>query len=361
LTLLSVTVAFLLFGLLEGVNIGYQGVIRASHLDRLLTDPRVPGGAPMPVSVLERIKAVPGVTRVCGRAAFFGSYRDPKNGLFALATDASDWLAVRPEFSMPAEQLAKFKATRDAIAMTPAMMKRLEVKIGDRLPLQSPLVRKDGNTVWTFELVGSFDNEEEANVAQLALIHYEYFDEARFEDPGTVDRVIVRIADPTRSVQTAAAIDKIFANSDHETRTQNEQEQVESAIRQVGDISYFTNAVTAAVLFALLFVTGNTMVQAVRERIPEFAVLKTLGFSSTAVFALVIAESVVLTLCAAAIGLSIAAIGFRYMRQAIGIASLSWGVVAIGMATAVALAIASAAVPAMKVRRMQITEALRVH
>lgn len=353
--------AFLLFGLLEGVNIGYQGIIRDSHLDRLLTDPRVPGGAPMPISVLERIKSVPGVTRVCGRAGFFGTYQDPKNGLFALATSATDWFAVRPEFSMAADQLAKFSATRDAIAMTPAMMKRLGVKLGDRLPLQSPLLRKDGNAVWTFELVGSFDSQEDPDVAQLALIHYEYFDEARFEDPGTVDRVIVRIADPTRSAQTAAAIDKLFANSDHETRTQNEQEQVESAIRQVGDISYFTNVITAAVLFALLFVTGNTMVQAVRERIPEFAVLRTVGFSSSSVFALIIGESIVLTLFAAALGLSIAAFAFRYMRQGTGIASLSWSVVALGIATSVALAIASAAVPALRVRRMRITEALRVH
>src|SRR5262249_36561949 len=134
-TLLSVVVAFLLFGLLQGINAGYAAVIEQQHLDRLFADPRVPGGAPMPISYLARVAQIPGVTKVCGRAPFFGSYQNPKNGMFALATDARAWFAVRPEYAMPPEQLAKLEATRDGIAMSPAMMKQFNLKLGDRVPI----------------------------------------------------------------------------------------------------------------------------------------------------------------------------------------------------------------------------------
>ena len=136
LTLLSVLIAFLLFGLLEGINAGFAEVIEAQHLDRLLTDPRVPGGAPMPVAAADKIERVPGVTRVCAPAAFFGAYQDPKNGLFALATDAADWLAVRPEYSMAPEHLRAFQSTRAAIAMMPGLQKRLGLEAGRQSPDQ---------------------------------------------------------------------------------------------------------------------------------------------------------------------------------------------------------------------------------
>ncbi len=244
--------------------------------------------------------------------------------------------------------------------MMPALQKRLGLKLGDKVPIRSPIARKDGNPVWTFELVASFDYSEDPDKGQLALIHYEYFDEARLADVGTVDRLIVRIADPTRSAQTAAAIDRLFANSAHETRTQNEKEQTEAAIRQVGEISYFTNAVVLAVLFALLFVTGNTMSQSARERIPEFAVLRTLGFGAVHVFALVLAEALVLCWVAAAVGLAIAALLFPSLAGSVGIAQLSWRVVAGGALVATVVALMSALVPAWQSQRLRIVEALRI-
>lgn len=360
LTGLSVAVAFLLFGVLEAINAGFGAVIEAQHLDRLLTDTRVPGGAPMPLSAVDNIKQVPGVVRVCARASFFGSYQDPKNGVFALATDAADWLGVRPEYSMPPEQLDALQRSRAGIAMTPALQKRLGLKLGDKVPIRSPIARRDGNPVWTFELLASFDYSDEPGKGELALIRYDYFDEARIEDIGTVDRIIVRIADPLRSAQTAASIDRLFANSAHETRTQNEKEQTEAAIRQVGEISYFTNAIVLAVFLALLFVTGNTMSQSARERIPEFAVLRTLGFGATHVFALVLAEALLLCWAAAAVGLAIATLLIPGLEDFIGIARMSWQVVLCGALVATLVAVTSAIVPAWLSQRRRIVEALRV-
>ena len=291
---------------------------------------------------------------------FFGEYQNPGNGVLALATDPAAWFAVRPEYRITDGQLATLTSTRDGIAMTSGLRDRLKLKLGDRVPIQSRIARKDGNPVWTFELVAIFDEPTRAGQNQLALINYDYFDAARVGATGTVDRIIVRIADPSRSARTAAAIDALFANSPHETRTQNEKEETESSIQQLGDIGFFTNAIVAAVFFALLFVTGNTMVQSVTERVGEFGVLRTLGFSGAGVFVLVLAESLVLCVLAAIVGLAIAAALFPLLRDITGLVTLTWIVVIAGLGTAVLLGLGSSLIPAWRAGRLRIVDALGV-
>lgn len=352
------TIAFLLFGMLQGINFGYAAVIERQLLDRLLTDTKVPGGAPMPISMKQKIESLPGVRRVCARAVFFGYYQDPKQRFAALATSPEDFLAVRPEFRMDAATVQAMRDNRNAIAMTPALMQRFGLKPGDAVPVNSPIARKDGNPVWSLTLVGSFDNVEDAGQGELGLINYEYFDAGRAGSIGTVDRFIVRIADPRRSAAMATAIDALFANSPAETRTQNEKDQVESSIQQLGDVSFFTNSIVAAVFFALLFLTGNTMAQSVRERTAEIAVLETIGYSRRRIAAIVVVESTLPALLAAAIGLAIAAALFPGLRDVIGLARLSWAVVGWGAFAALMVGCASALIPVWRISRMSIVAAL---
>jgi putative ABC transport system permease protein len=192
----------------------------------------------------------------------------------------------------------------------------------------------------------------------MALIIYEYFDEARAANRGTADRFIIRIGDPTRSTQTAAAIDKLFANSVHETRTQSEREQAQSQLKQVGDINFFTTAIVGAVFFTLLFLTANTMMQSVRERIPEFAVLKTIGFSDTSVLVLVLVEALCLCIFSAALGLAIATAIFPTLTAIFGGFNLPWIVIASGIVAAVLVALISACVPAWRVKQLRIVDAM---
>jgi putative ABC transport system permease protein len=162
-TLLSVVVAFLLFGMLQGLNAGFAKVIADQHLDRLLTDPRVPGGAPMPIADVSLIAQVPGVTAVAPRAIFAGIFQQPKNGVFALATYADRWFAVRPEYVIPKDQLDALLKTRAGIVVTPAMQKQYGWKIGDKIPIQSRMLKQDGSGEWIFDLVGVFDNTDSPN------------------------------------------------------------------------------------------------------------------------------------------------------------------------------------------------------
>ena len=352
------TIAFLLFGMLQGINFGYAAVIEQQLLDRLLTDPKVPGGAPMPISMKQKIESLPGVRRVCARAIFFGYYQDPKQRFAALATSAEDFLAVRPEFQMDAATVQALRDNRNGIAMTPALMQRLGLKPGDTVPVNSPIPRKDGNPVWELKLVGSFDNVDEPGQGDLGLINYEYFDAGRVSSVGTADRFIIRIDDPRRSAAMATAIDALFANSPAETRTQNEKDQVESSIQQLGDVSFFTNSIVGAVFFALLFLTGNTMAQSVRERTAEIAVLETIGYSRRRIAAIVLVESTLPALLAAAIGLAIAAAMFPSLREILGLARLSWSVVGWGALAALMVGCASALIPVWRISRMSIVAAL---
>jgi putative ABC transport system permease protein len=357
---LSIATAFVLFGTLEGLNAGFAKALADQDLNGLITDTKIPGGQGIPISAMEKIARIPGVTVVAPRAYFMGAYQQPNNLVAALATDPRRWFALRPTFSITAAQLATFVATRSGMVATPALLQRYGWKIGDRIPLTSSTAKLDGTSVWTFDLVGTFDLRKDPGKATLALINYDYLDAARANDKGTVDRYLVRIADATHSVAISRTIDAMFVNSAHETRTRSEKELAQSQMKQIGDVTFLTNAVVAAVLFTLLFLTANVIKHSVHERIPEFAVLKTIGFSNLQVTALVLGEALVLCLASAAIGLALCALAAPFMGNVLGAVHLSWAVLAGAGLTAVLMAVISAAPPAWRVHRLRIVDALAV-
>ena len=192
------------------------------------------------------------------------------------------------------------------------------------------------------------------------LANYSYLDEGRASGSGVVSRFLMRIDDATHAGRIAREIDALFANSAVATRTQSEQDQVQSALAQIGDFKFFTRAIMSAVFFALLFLTLNTTMESVRERTSELATLKTLGYPDAGVLALVLAESLLLFLVAAAVGLAIAALLFPLARTIIGLTVLPSAVVAIGAGLAVLAAFVSAIVPALRARALNIVQALAV-
>jgi putative ABC transport system permease protein len=357
-TLLSVSVAFFLFGILQGLNAGFDKAIADQHLDRLITDTRVPGAPPMSISAREQIERIPGVTQVAQRATLMGTYREPKNVVAFLATDPQRFFDVRPEFGITPEHFAALQSTRTGLVVTPPLMQYFGWKVGDRISIKSKTTRRDGSDVWTFDIVGVFDTRPEPTRFYLSLMNYQYLDEARFSGQGEVERYIVRIADPGRSVATAAAIDRLFANSRTETRTRSEQEMALVRLKQVGDIKFVTSAVIGAVFFTLLFLTANTMGQSVRDRTAEFGVLKSIGWSDTRILCLIFAEAGVLCVVAAVIGLALAATGAPLLEDAIGSVHMSAPTILAGIAAATLVALSSAILPAWRIRRLTVIDAL---
>jgi putative ABC transport system permease protein len=361
LTLLCVVVAFALFGLLHGFTAAIGGIVDAMSDMRLRTMSRVNITQPLPLAHRARMETVPGVDEVSYYNFFAGYYQDRSNNVQVGAIDVASFNVVYPDIQMEPQYVDAMLRTRNGALVGEDLAAERGWKIGDRIPLGSAVwTRKDGAESWDFEIVGSYRSPSGKVPTSELWINYDYFDEARAAANGTVTLYFVKIHDSSSAATISESIDALFANSTFETQTQSEKDWLRAQIAQIGDIGFFVNAIIAAVMFALLFVTGNTMVQSVRERIPELAVLKTYGFSNTAVMSLVLAESVVLCSVAAALGIGLAAVISPPIYREIGAGGLNLpvSVVAMGIGLAVAFAIVSASLPALRAQRLSIVDAL---
>jgi putative ABC transport system permease protein len=352
-------IAFLLFGLLQGISAWMSAFGTGSNANRLYVASNVSEVQPLPSAYLRQIRAVPGIRHSTYLAALPGFYQEKSNALVAFATDVKTFFELYPEWQVAPEQLAAMSRTRDGAIVAAPLMRKFDWKIGDRLPLRTSVMKRDGGADWDFEIVGIYDVPSAPVEASRIVINYDYFDEARLTDRGTAWAFILAVDDPVRSAQVCAAVDALFVNSSYETITQDEKAYVQGQLRQLGDVSLMANAIVSAVLFTLLFLTGNTMMQSVRERTPELAILKTVGFTDRSVTVLVLIEAILLCVLAASLGLAAAA-AFFPLTAALGIAgsALPSNVIAAGLAAAVVLALASGLPPALRAQRLVIVDAL---
>jgi putative ABC transport system permease protein len=358
-TFASIAIAFLLFGLLQGVNAAFSQSIAGGHLNRLYVNSKISFTEPLPVGDLPLIEAVPGVSSVAYASWFGGYYQDPKNFIFSFPVPVERYMAIYPEFVLPPDQMEAFRHSRTGAVIGKDLALKYGWKVGDHIPVKSTIwTKKDGTSDWAFDVVGIYQDPSDPSQANQLLFNQDYFDEARGFGKGTVGWYVVEIKDPAQAASVGAAIDRLFANSPDETKTQTEKENQQSFLKQLGDIDFIVTAITGAVFFTLLFLTGNTMMQSVRERIPEFAVLKTLGFSDGGVLTLVLAESVLLCVIAASIGLAGSAALFPAVKPFIGVASLPPVVIGLGLGVAVLLAFVTGLLPAWRVRRLNVVDAL---
>ncbi len=361
LTFLSVVVAFALVGLMHGVVAGIDQLVSSMSDTRLRIQSRVNITEPLPLADAAQIERVPGVARVGYYNFFGGYYQEPSNQVQVGAVDIERLDAIFPEVHIQNGAVDAMQHTRNGALIGEDLAKQRGWKVGDRVPLRSTIwMRKDGEQEWTFEILGTYTFADGKVPSNEMWINYDYFDEERTFGNGTVTLYFAHIDDPSRATQIADDIDRRFANSPFETKTMNERDWLRSRINQVGDIGFFVNSIIAAVLFALLFLTGNTMMQSVRERIPELAVLKTYGYSNTVVMVLVFVEALLLCTAAAGAGLAIAWAMSPPIFRAIGAGGMSMplDVIGAGLGLAVLFALVSALPPARRVQRLSIVAAL---
>ena len=361
LTLLSIIVAFVLFGALHGVTAAIDSLITGMSDTRLRIQSKVSLAEPLPMAYLARIESVKGVEGVGYYSWFGGYYQEQRNQISVGAVDVDRLHSMFPELNLKDEYAAAMRTTRNGALIGRDLAATRGWKIGDKLPLKSSIyMRKDGAPEWDFEIVGIYDFGDGKIPTNELWFNYAYFDEARTFGNGTVMMYFAKIANPASSGAISEAIDQQFANSTFETQTLNERDWLRGRIAQIGDMQFFVNAIVAAVLFTLLFLTGNTMMQSVRERIPELAVLKTYGFSNAAIMSLVFGEALLLCVAAAGIGVAIAAALSPMIYRQIGAGGMSFplSVVGSGIAIAAAVAIVSSLPPARRVQTLNVVDAL---
>jgi putative ABC transport system permease protein len=358
LMLLQIMSAFALFGLLEGFNAGIKLAIAATHGDRLYVGSSVSLGDPLPISLLARIRATPGVVFATTRSALPATYQRPDQGVPVIAGDAGSYFGIYDEISAPKDAIDALEKTRTGVLVGKVTMEKYGWKVGDRVVFQSPLPKTDGSRDWAFDIVGTYDRLDDPANATALICNFAYLDESRLTGRDSTQLFVAKIDSPANAATIGLAIDNAFANSDHETRTQSEADLAASQVQRIGDLNFLARAIIAAVFFALLFATGALMMQSIRERMPELAVLKTVGFSDRLIMGLIITEAITFCVFSAGIGLAIASFLLPLARQLIGIAAMPRVVLATGVGCAVLLGLIGGAVPAWRGMRLQVADAL---
>lgn len=361
LSVASIAVAFLLFGLLQGVNASFEEAADKSGADRLYVRNKVSDFEGLSVAALSQIEAVPGVRDVAYQVLFPSFYRDPANSVVAFAVDPARFFKVNGDLVTAPDKLAAMKSTRAGALVGAARAQREGWKVGDRITLRSSYwVNADGGRDWNFEVLGFFkDKDEKINfLTNGVIINYSYLDEARAFGKGLVGVYLVNVNDPAAAPQVAQAIDARFANSSWPTKTETIKDGVAAQLRQIGDIKFMVYAIVSAVFFTLLFLTGNTTMQSVRERLSEFAVLKTLGFPERVVTGVVFGEIFLLYAAAALLGLGLATLVLPVLGSGFGIAAIPSSVLLLGVGIAAVLSLVTGLMPTLMLKRLNLVDAL---
>ena len=366
LTLVSIIAAFVLFGLLDAVRTSFsQAGQSANGAQRLQTASKLSFIQTLPQSLEAQIAAVPGVKIVTYANWFGGAYQDPHNQIFSFAVEPN-YLDLYPEIAVSADQRKAFADTRTGALVGEVLAQRYKWKVGDKVPLQSTIYPdREGSKNWSFDIVGilhSTDKKSSGFFDQMFLLNWKYFDETTPYNRGQVGWYVARVADVNEADRVAKAIDTISANSDHETRTQTEQAATASWMKQLADIGLIVGSIMGAVFFTLLLLSGNTMIQAVRERTSELAVLKTIGFSNLSVLAMVLAESVLLLVLGGLAGLGIASLLIPVVSAGSGgmlnlprVGADSW---VLGIVLMTLIGVLVGALPSWRAMRLNIVDAL---
>jgi len=369
LTLVSIVAAFLLFGLLDAVRISFtQAGQSANGAARLQTGSKLSFIQLLPKSLEAQIARVDGVKSVTFANWFGGAYQDPHNQVFSFAVPPN-YLDLFPEISVSEAERKAFNDTRTGVLVGEQLAQRFKWKVGDRLPLQSTIFPdRQGSKNWQFDIVGilhATDKKSGGFADQMLLLNWKYFDETTPYNQGQVGWYVTRVVDVNQADRVAKGIDALSVNSDHETRTQTEQAATASWMKQLADIGLIVGSIMGAVFFTLLLLSGNTMMQAVRERTSEIAVLKTIGFSNFSVLAMVLAESMLLLVLGGVLGLALASLiipavsaGSGGMLNLPSVGAGSWG---LGLGLMVLIGALVGALPAWNAMRLNIVDALASH
>ncbi|HTY87576.1 MAG TPA: FtsX-like permease family protein [Candidatus Acidoferrum sp.] len=365
LTLLSILVAFVLFGFLSAIKQALAGGVEMANADRLIVRHKVSIIQLLPESYQARMNRIPGVDFATHQTWFGGIYQDPKNFFMQNPVVPEEFLKMHPELVLPPEQLQAWLKTRTGAIVGRKTAERFHWKIGDKVPIQSTIwSTAAGNRTWEFDIVGIYDGKDKRTDTTPLFFRYDYFDENRRENrgKGLVGWYTIRVKDPAQAAEIAKRVDAEFENSSAETKTEPEGAFVQAWASQIGNIVLIVAAILGAVFFTILLVAGNTMAQAVRERTGELGVLKAIGFTNGQVMALVLAESCLLSVLGGIVGLGLAWLIISRGDPTSGLLPLFYFPtrdLLAGVGFSVALGLVTGIMPALQAMRLRVADALR--
>jgi putative ABC transport system permease protein len=361
LTLGSFAVALFLFSFLAVVRDAFGRGADIASANRLITINRTSIINLIPLSYRDKILRIPGVTYVTHNNWFGGTYIEEKNFFPQFVIDPENQRQVFPELVVPDDQWKAFLNDRQGAIAGAKTAARFHWKIGDRIPIKTTLY---GGGAWEFNLVGIYHGKRPQDDETQFWFQWDYFEE-KIPDrvKGQIGWYVLRVQNPDDAPRVAKAIDAEFANSPNETKTESESTFAANWVKQFGNIQFLIVTIGTVVFFTLLLVTGNTMAISVRERTPELAVFKAIGYSDRFVLFFVLAEALTIALIGGGLGLILATILLPFIANALngmlpGLV-LSKSMLLDGLILALVTGIISGLLPGVGAMRLRVVNALR--
>ena len=364
LTIFGAGVAVMAFVLLRTVVSAWHAGVEASAANRLITRHAVSFVFPLPLAYRDRIAQVPGVENVTYATWFSGVYID-KNQFFArLAVDSDTFFDLYPEFLIDRQQLETFKRERNACIIGSDLAQRYNLKPGDIMNLEGDVYPGQ----WEFVVRGIYYPRDQITDPSTMMFHYKYVDERvrqeRPERAGDVGWYIVRIDDPANSAAISDAIDRLFANSRAETKTETERAFQQNFLSSASAVITAMDIMSFLIIGIILLVVANTMIMSARERTHEYAVLKALGFSGRHLFFLIAGESLILSIFGSALGILVTLPAVRGFQTALPkgwfpVFYIKSETIVFGCVAALLVGLAASLIPIRRILTTRIVEGLR--
>ncbi len=346
--------------MMTGISAGFGQFLASVPANRIMVMPRF--GGRLPLAYVDQIARIDGVTHIAPANVIFGYYQNQKNRINVSMTDER-LVDVVPEMNITAETFAALKRVQSGAIVSKDMADVYGWTVGANVPIESDIAKVDGTRTWTFSIVAIVPVVDSIS-GGFMIGNHAYLDEGRADERNRGSAIDFRLLvdDAAKVGETSNAIEAMFANSAMQVTASPERVVFEQGLQGFLDLEFFTRAVSAAALFMIVFLTGNVMAQSVRERIPEFAVMKTVGFTDRAVFLLVLAEAAVPCLIGATLGLALTQTMPALVRALFPgtglLPVITPAVIGYSLAAALLVAAISGVPAAWRARRLSVVDAL---
>jgi putative ABC transport system permease protein len=362
LTVAGIVVAIVAFGLLRTIIEAWYSGANASSSARLVTRNAISLVFPLPLHYAERIRQTAGVAGVTWSNWFGGIYQEDRT-IPQFAVEPSSYFDFYPEFVLPPEQRKAFQLDRKGCVVGQRLAEKYGWKLGDQIPLRGTIFPG----TWTFTLRGIYTGADKTTDERLFFFQWPLLNETvKKMYPGRSDRVgiyIVKVKDPDAAAEVSAAIDASFRNSLAETLTETEKAFQLGFVAMSEQILLAIQAVSYVIILIIMVVMANTMAMTARERVPEYATLKALGFGNGFIRALIYGESLAIAAAGCVLGIALSFPVSNLFAGLVGTLfpaiSVSPLTIALQIGAALIVGVVAALLPAWRSTRIRIVDGLR--
>ena len=363
LTIMSMFIAFWLYGTLNTFAAVFTGSIDGLSDENIIVMPRYDMFGKLPLSHASFIEEIEGVEQVMFMDFLMSESMESMLDGIVYAV-SPNFFEVYDRFVTDEEALAEMISNPNAAIVGKLMADEKGLEIGDILAIKSSSMNSDGTYNWSFQVVGFYTAKQIKGDEMGAVINWDSFDETRISQKGTIGYIIAKVSDASLASEIGNIIDERYMNSPYATRSGPESAIAVEMAGEIADIELIVNAILLAVFFTILLVSGNTMAQSIRERTNDIGVLKCLGYKDNIIFFSVILEAITICFAAVISGMLFTLILIPVIDVASGgltadAISLSASTVFGASLAGLIIAFMAAAVPAYQSLRLKVVDALR--